>query len=319
MRFVRYCVTAFLFLALGFGAWAEDYKLANGNTLSGEIASADEDGMVVRLEIGGFSQRTPWVSFSQETLRKLRENPELAEFVDIFIEIPMEEWIAQQKKREIVVREVANRVERPEPAPSLIGAFNGLMGYLMLVVLVVANLYAAYEVALFRGHNVGLVCGLSFILPVVGQVLFLSVPSAGGHHAVEEEVPAEDLAGSSLSAPLAGGAAPAGGGGGLSLASMEKAGGASAQSQPQVFQRSDHNFDRRFFETKFPGFFRMVLGPAERDMVLVFRTPKQEFVGKRISRISSSELHLVLLAGGEKSIGFSEMTSVVLRHKDAKG
>jgi hypothetical protein len=62
-----------------------------------------------------------------------------------------------------------------------------------------------------------------------------------------------------------------------------------------------------------------VLGDAERDMLLVFRTPKQEYVGKRISRISMQELHLVLQSNNsEASISFSEITTVIVKHKDAK-
>ena len=128
------------------------------------------------------------------------------------------------------------------------------------------------------------------------------------------EVPSDELAASSMAAPTAAERAA----GGLSLAAAEKTAASAAHSQPQIFQRGEHTFNRRFFETKFPGFFRVVLGDAERDLVLVFRTPKQEFIGKRISRISTNELHLVLLAGGEKSISFSEVTSVILKHKDAK-
>ena len=47
-----------------------------------------------------------------------------------------------------------------------------------------ANLYAAYEVALFRKHNVLLTCAVSFILPVVGPIVFLSVPGS------QQETPA---------------------------------------------------------------------------------------------------------------------------------
>jgi len=314
MRFLRFCIIGILAVGWATTGWTEEFKLANGNTLSGTIAAADEDGMVVwREDIGQFSTRQPWVSFSQETLRKLQQNPDLADFVEIFIEIPPEEWVQQQRKREIIVRDVQNRIASPSPAPSFFGAFLSPIGFLLLALLLGGNLYAAFEVAQFRNQNVALVCAISFVLPVVGPIIFLSLPTATAETA-GTEVPAEDLAASSMAMPSAAERAA----GGLSLAASEKTAASEAHSQPQIFQRGEHTFNRRFFEAKFPGFFRVVLGEAERDLVLVFRTPKQEFVGKRVSRISMNELHLVLLAGGEKSISFSEITSVILKHKDAK-
>jgi hypothetical protein len=41
-------------------------------------------------------------------------------------------------------------------------------------------------------------------------------------------------------------------------------------------------------------------------------------VAKRISRISSNEMHVQVLSGGEVTVPFAEITSVTLRHKDAK-
>ena len=96
-------------------------------------------------------------------------------------------------------------------------------------------------------------------------------------------------------------------------------GGGAAHSQPQVYNRGDHTFNRRFFESKFPGFFRVVAGEAEKDLVLVFKCVKNEYIGKRISRISSNELHLQLLnSTTEVSIAFNDVTTVIVRHKDAK-
>jgi hypothetical protein len=314
MRFLRFCILGILVASWAATGWAEEFRLANGNTMVGRIASADEDGMVIwREDIGQFSTRQPWVSFSQETLRRLRQNPDLADFVEIFIELTPEEIDAMTQTAEIIVRDVGTRIPRPSPVPSLLGGFVSPIGFLLLLLLVAGNLYAAFEVAQFRNQNVALVCGISFILPIVGPIIFLSLPTDTAE-AAPAEAPAEDLAASSMAMPSAAERAA----GGLSLASAEKTAASEAHSQPQIFQRGEHTFNRRFFETKFPGFFRVVLGEAERDLVLVFRTPKQEFLAKRISRISMNELHLVLLAGGEKSISFSEITSVILKHKDAK-
>jgi hypothetical protein len=313
MRFARFAAIGLLVAACLTTVWAAEFRLANGNTLVGEIASADEDGMVVRLAIGGFSTRQPWVSFSQETLRELAKDPSYAEFVEPFIELTPEEWQMREQRREIIVREVMNRIPLPDPMPSFFGAFLAPGGLLLLVLLLAGNLYAAYEIALFRGHNPLAVCAVSFVLPLVGPIIFLSLPAS----VPEEEEPAPAAAELADSSPLSGAVERSAGG--LSLASADKPVVATAETQSQTYQRGEHTFNRRFFESKFPGFFRVVLGDAERDMLLVFRTPKQEYVGKRISRISMKELHLVLQSNNsETSIPFSEITSVIVKHKDAK-
>ena len=295
-------------------ARAADYRLANGNTLRGEIVSADEDGLVVKLDIGGFSPREPWVSFSQETLRGLATNPEYAPLVEPFIELTPDELQRLNTRAEVIIREVPGRLERPTSPPSLFAGLVTPIGLLMLALLMLGNLYAAYEIAIFRNRPPMLVCGSALLLPIVGPILFLSVPAA--HPApLADEGPADQLA----SSPLASATGAERGVGGLALASSEKPAAVSAQTQPQVFQRGENTFNRRFFETKFPGFFRVVLSDAERDLVLVFRTPKHEYVGKRISRISSNEVHLVLMSSNsEASVPFSEIISVILKHKDAR-
>ena len=54
----------------------DEFRLANGNTLRGELASADEDGLVVKLDVGGFSKREPWVNFSSGYIqRALAQQP----------------------------------------------------------------------------------------------------------------------------------------------------------------------------------------------------------------------------------------------------
>ena len=88
---------------------------------------------------------------------------------------------------------------------------------------------------------------------------------------------------------------------------------------PETFKRGDYTFNRRFVETKFSGFFRVVPAEAEKDLVLVVRTNKAEFVGKRVSRVSSTDLHLQLLRGAvEQAVPYADITDFQIRHKDAK-
>ena len=87
----------------------------------------------------------------------------------------------------------------------------------------------------------------------------------------------------------------------------------------QVFKRADTTFNRRFFEVTFAGFFRMVPGEAEKDLVVVFKTAKNEIVAKRVTRITSNEMHVMLQAGGEVPVVFGELSEVRVRHKDQRG
>src|SRR6266480_4843793 len=121
-------------------AWADQFKLANGNVLRGELASADEDGLVVKLDVGGFSKREPWINFSQETLKELARNPKAAPLVEPFIELEPEQIKAKEKQKEIVVKPVSNRLERPPAKSGLVAAFITPLGLVILAVLMLANL-----------------------------------------------------------------------------------------------------------------------------------------------------------------------------------
>src|SRR6185312_4150606 len=85
----RFYLTLFLIGMLPslFGA---EFKLLNGDVITGEPAALTEDGLVVRLDIGGFSPRVGWGKLTQETLKQLMENPQAKPFVEPFIEIPVE-------------------------------------------------------------------------------------------------------------------------------------------------------------------------------------------------------------------------------------
>lgn len=301
---------------LGLMTEAADFRLANGSTLRGEIASANEEGLVVRLDVGGFSRREPWINFSQETLRALSQDPDVRVFVEPFVEPTPEEIEAMRKRRQITVRDVPTRLDRPTESVGIIAGFFTPIGLLILIALLAANVYAAYDIALYKQLSVPLVCGVSFFLPVLGPILFLAMPAQQAASESPYEVPA-DMAGAKgrkTTALVADKPAS-----GLSLAAADKTGPAAAAAQPQVYSRGEHTFNRRFFETKFPGFFRVVASEAEKDLVLVLRCVKNEYVGRRVTRISSNELHLQLLnSTTEVSVPFAEVTTVIVRHKDAK-
>jgi hypothetical protein len=290
-------------------AVADEFKLTNGDVIKGEPASINSDGLVIRQEIGGFSDRIGWTRFTQETLKMLLDNPQAKRFVEPFIEAPPEAKAKEKaKKKEIIIKEPP-RPERPVQK----NFFTGLLtpaGFMVLAIIWFANLYSAFHIAQFRGRPVALVVGLSVILPVIAPILFLSMPStdAAAPPPVEQAPASTEVV--SAENKVAGMQSS------LGLAAHQK-GGPKQDTNQQVFKRTETTIDRRFFETKFAGYFRMV--PENPDMVLVVKTPKQEYVARRISRISGAEVHLQLLRGNtEVGVPFGEIAEVQVRHKDAK-
>src|SRR4051812_35662404 len=79
-----------LLIGMGPSLFGAEFKLLNGDILTGEPAALTEDGLVVRLDVGGFSPRVGWGKLSQETLKQLAENPQAKPFVEPFIEVPVE-------------------------------------------------------------------------------------------------------------------------------------------------------------------------------------------------------------------------------------
>jgi hypothetical protein len=303
------------FCLLSQSATAVSLHLADGTVVNGEPVSFNEQGLVVRLDAGGYSDRIAWSKFTQETLKELVKIPKAASYAEPFVEVPLE--VKQKaKQKEIVIKPVPNKVDRPTERIGLFAAFTTPAGLLILVILLVANLYAAYEIALYRNQPAGLVCAVSVFAPVLGPLLFLGLPSRLAPAVVEHAppLPSEQIAESSMaSAPqLAHG---------LSIAAAGKA-AAPGQAPATIYRRGEHTFNRRFFETQMPGFFRMIPGEAEKDLVVVVKAIRGEYVAKRITRITGNEMYLQLQKSGasaEVMVPFAEITEVQVRHKDAKG
>jgi hypothetical protein len=295
---------------LAEAAYAETFTLNNGSTLTGELllGSANDAGMQIKVGDGKY-EKVPWTSFSQEDLKNFVKVQKLAPLVEPFIEVSQADKI---KKTEVNIKQPP-RLARPAPQ-SLVGAlFSSGLGLLILLLLYGANIYAGYEVAIFRARPTALVCGVSAVLPVAGPIIFLSMPTnIPPAQETWEPAPATAPEGAVAEGvnPMQGAGAehPAG----LKLAGSEPAdavkvgqfeGGDDKANLPATvkYQRGQFTFNRRFIETKFSGFF--------------------EYVGQRISRIAANDLHLQVQRGHaseEVMIPFVEIQEIRLRHKDAK-
>lgn len=310
-------------------AFAEEFKLADGTVLSGELLAASASDAGVQIKVGdGKYERVPWANFSQEDLKNFAKIKKLEPLVEPFIEISQEEKI---KKTEVPIQQPA-RLERPVPH-SLLGALSSSgPGLLMLLLLYAANIYAAYEIAIFRARPVPLVCGVAAVLPFIGPIIFLCLPTA----VVPVEQTWDAAPAAAAQAPTAEAVNPmqaegATHSGALRLArpgSTETVEPGQFQGEEEkparpatlTFQRGQYTFNRRFIETKFPGFFGVVRRDADRDMVLVIKSARGEYTGQRISRIAANDLHLMVQRGPaseEVMIPFVEIKEIVLKHKDA--
>lgn len=318
-------VLAGQFLAL---ALADDFKLLDDSHIKGTPSSWDENGVVFNLDTGGFSHRVNWGKFDQDSLKLLAQNEKLRQLVDPFIEIPP---AARPKPKPIILKEVS-RIDRPAGRTTFFSSFASPLGLGMVVLLYLANLFAAYEIGRYRNRPVSAVCAVSALLPFLGPLIFLASPTLGHEAAPETEgqvadaaaipgVPAAGSPGGATSRKVGVGIPAAPTGGGLRVATAE-AKPEAGKGGRKIFKRGDYTFNRRFLETQFSGFFRIVPLETEKDLVLVINTPKQEYVGRRISRISSNELFLQLQQGGgtkEVRVLFGEIAQITVRHKDDTG
>src|SRR5207237_1324039 len=133
-------VVVWVFLAItGF---ADTFQMANGETVTGETltSSANDQGMQIKTGDGKY-ERVPWVNFSQDELKKFKENPKLAPLVDPFIEVTAEERI---KKTEVPNVKQPPRLERPESRSFFVAMFSSGPGLVILLLLYAAVIYVCY-------------------------------------------------------------------------------------------------------------------------------------------------------------------------------
>jgi hypothetical protein len=323
-------------MAVGFGLWmglamlagAMTFECSDGRKIEGDVVQGKPEFIQIRIE-GTTYEKISWDKLSQATLRQLIEDNRLKEFVAPYIEIPIEDIV---KKTEVVVKPVP-RLERPARGSVLGALFGSSVGLVVLLLVYGANIYAAYEVSVIRAQPPAMVCGIAAVVPIIGPAVFLFLPTKlkSAPAEAEEETSATAAAHSasySDSSPLsptpgpaAAGAAPSA----YSIAHAEtksKAGPKAAGNLPpaQVFKRGQFTFNRRFIETKFAGFFGMVRRDAEKDLVMLVKCARGEFVVTRVSRIASNDMHVEVHKGGavqEVQIPFLEIQEIQVKHQDA--
>ena len=298
-----------LFVAVG----ADTFPLTDGTSVTGDVISYNDNGVVFRLEVDKYSNRVPWTKFSQAALKQLANNPKIRLLAEPFIETaPV---VERTKKTEVKVHEVS-RLELP-PKQSLFGAlFSSSVGLVVLLLIYAANIFAGYEIAVVRSRPIALVMGVAVVLPILGPIIFLAMP-------VRVE-PAKTVAPRPEAIPhtfaVPGAAQPVAAGIHIVEASWQKEAPAAGSDAPQIFQRGQFTFNRRFFETKLSGFFSMIRRESEKNLMLTVKTGRALFVVERITRIATNEMHVEVAQGAAKQeimVPFAEIVEVQIKPKPA--
>jgi hypothetical protein len=321
-------------------ARGETFQLADGSALSGDIISGNEAGLKVKIAEDTYTN-VSWDKFSQNDLKRFTSDPglqrfKLADFATPFIEVTEEQ---RREKTDVGPLKDVPRLKRPE-AGSFFGAMlSSPVGFFVLLILYAGGIYAAFEVAIYRRRPRGLVCGLAAIpgLGFLSPILFLSLPapplqSEEETYAQEPQpappAPAAPPGYAVPGTPAAAAAAPsepettAPDTHGLKLAQSPAPSATPSANlpPPQIFQRGAFMFNRRFFETKFPGFFGIVRKDSDKDMVLFIKAARGQYIAERISRISANDMYVQIRKGEvseEVMVPFTEVQEVQLKHKDS--
>ena len=302
-----------------------EISLTNGDIIEGTVADVDQNGIVVRRDIGGFAQRANWMQLTQQSLKKIRRLGEVdpkryrgaAAYAEPFIEpdeSEMEESLPPGPVKGLIPPQLPSSVE----VTSKVAAFGSAGGLGLLVAIALGSMMAGLGVAAFRESNALLVAGVSLFLPVIGPILFLVKPKVEYEDENDED---EEYEYEEAETPAGATMTDTGGGAVASMMpeakkmSFAQAGPRKAGPKPQSWTRNDTRFDRSFFQNNFPNYFKTVLGTTERGLVLALKTGKREYIGQRIKRISGTDVHMELLNGKEQKISFSEIGTVDLRPK----
>ena len=296
----------------GFAQDQQSYPLASGEVVTGEPIHFNVQGAVLKRPDGSFSPRIAWTNFTEAALKQLGANSKAKPFVDQFLE-PEDEGPAEAAQQ-LRTRPVP-RLERPDFKAGLGALFASPLSITLLLLFWAANIYSAYEIAIFRNYPWPLVCGIAAVAPVLGPVIFLCLPTyiPGAEHAEELE-PVEAHAGHEVPLAEHAAAAPA------STSAYKVAAPAHSGPEPIIYKRGQITFNRRFFETKLANFMKMMPSDAEKDLVVEVKSSRGDHVGPRLARVLPNELYLQVKKGDashEVAIPYNEISEVIVKHKDA--
>ncbi len=320
-RFCLILVSFCLFLTGAAAVRGGTYPLKAGGAIEGSPLNFNEQGVNFQASDGSIVQRQPYDNFTQDGLKQLLKDAPHDED-KAFVEARITD-IAQEKvkQREITLNPVP-RIERPTTNTGLFAAFGSPVCLFLMLLIYAANIYAGYEVSVYRNTPPVPVCVISAVAPVLGPIVMLSLKKAP---VFADSRPVTTTTETSAIAEIAEVVSPGGGlaqdASGSVGTNVEASGAGPAQKLPEpvVFRRGEFSFNRRFFETKMPGFFRVVPSEKDKDLVLFVSCVRGDFVGRRISRIGQNDMDLEVFKDNvtaNEMVPFTEIKEVQIRHKD---
>lgn len=308
---------------LGFliasSAIAETYKLTDGRTIIGDPVGITSKGLVLKLSDGSYSSSTPWDQITQDSLKELRKNPKAAQFVEAYIVLTEEE---REKLSGLTLVDVP-RIDRPTGNTGIVGMlFSTGVGWFLILLIYLGNLFAAYEVALYRAYSPQIVCGIAAVLPWIGSVVLLAVPRqvlvgiTGGRSSAGSPV-AEEIEEIGEQEPSPEEILPPG-----EMFEEEPVPEEAAQPllpETITYSRGVITFNRRFFETKFAKFTKLQKPEDVADLVLLFKTSRGEHQSTYISKLEQTQLTIQVSKGDasdDVTVPYLEVYEVQVKHKD---
>jgi hypothetical protein len=292
----------------GLAAAAEvNLSLTDGSTVQGELIKFDDNG--IQLRIGETFTNLQWGGFSQESLKQLAQNPTLnikKQTIAALTEPFIEPEISQRApKPEIKINDVRGRLELP-PNPSIFGGLlKSSVGKFIFFILFLANLYAAYEISIVKARPPAQVMGLSALLPIIGPIIFLSLPMQAAP-VLEEHAEMAAPAGTQAAAAQASAANPE-----IEIGEASWKKTEDKKIEAQVFARGKFTFNKRFIETKFAGFVGTVPKGDAVKFWLEVKASNAHFGARNIASVGMAEA-IFDTDNGQVTVPFADILEIKL-------
>lgn len=331
---------------------AADYKLKDGRIItSTELLSAQTNGINF-LTNGLVSHRIAWAEFTSETLKRLYEeipqdrtfkravNHDLVmDSIKALIEVkppvktgpgtpvvtptptpdpePEIKIVAPKRAKpprlELLKPDgLPPNFARPMASPSIISAIFNPMGGFLLICVILANLYAAAEIASYRKRPPKPILLLSGFFPFVAPLVFLCLPTRellGAARTSTSKKEKTEKNSTSDPAEM------------REQEALAKQAAESAQAADDTvlhyFHKDQTKFNRRFFETRMMTF--MKLNPSH-NQELILRTPREDLYGHRITKTTDETITLTVAVNTvweEREVNYFEIVEVYVRRLPA--
>src|SRR6266487_1193446 len=163
-----------------FPAGAATFQLNSGESIEGEpvFQGVNQQGIVIKKPDGSFAPRVGWTNLTQSALKQLASNPKAKPFVEGLIDPEDVDPTGRAKKAELEIKpKIPDRLDRPDPNAGFGALYSSTITLLGFILIYLANVYAGYEVGVFRNYHPALTCGVAAVVPILGPIIFACLPT----------------------------------------------------------------------------------------------------------------------------------------------